>query len=168
MISILVPKRELGIINKSNSFDENSSKITVYIQFRTKKMWKRALTTWLIMMGMEILHGTTRITYLEPLLGEFRSRQIAVFTGSIIILTLVTILTPWLQIPYHLQLVVGLFWVFLTVIFEVTLGVAFGRSLEDIYSDFDVFHGGLLPIGLTFLLLSPFIGAKLLKRNKKE
>jgi hypothetical protein len=45
----------------------------------------RSLTIWLLIICAEILHGILRATLLVPIVGEFRSNQIGVFTGSAII-----------------------------------------------------------------------------------
>jgi len=50
----------------------------------------------------------------------------------------------------------------LTVLFELGFGhFVFGRSWESLGSDFDVLHGGLLPLGLLILTLSPLIATRL-------
>ena len=46
----------------------------------------RALAVWLVLICAEILHGIARGIFLVPHVGEFRSNQIGVLTGSIIIL----------------------------------------------------------------------------------
>jgi hypothetical protein len=43
------------------------------------------LVVWLILIVAEILHGIVRAVFLVPLVGDFRSSQIGVFSGSIII-----------------------------------------------------------------------------------
>jgi hypothetical protein len=53
-------------------------------------------------------------------------------------------------------------WVVLTVVFEVTFGRLVIRSLwERIRSDYDLAHGGLLPIGLMALAGSPLVASRL-------
>jgi hypothetical protein len=56
---------------------------------------------------------------------------------------------------------VGTVWLLLTLMFEI----AFGRdvmhaSWQRIGSDYDLRHGGLLPIGLLLLATAPLITAK--------
>ena len=48
----------------------------------------RCLAIWLLIISAEILHGILRAILLVPLVGEFRSNQIGVFTGSAIILVI--------------------------------------------------------------------------------
>jgi hypothetical protein len=56
---------------------------------------------------------------------------------------------------------VGLTWLALTVSFELGLGhYALGRSWAALASDYNILHGGLLPVGLAVLTFSPLIAAK--------
>jgi len=62
----------------------------------------------------------------------------------------------------HGRLAVGLVWVVLTVGVELLLGCwVLDHSWERILSDYDLRRGGLLPVGLAALALSPFIAAGL-------
>jgi hypothetical protein len=45
----------------------------------------RSFAIWLVLIAVEIIHGILRAIALVPLVGEFRSNQIGVFTGSAII-----------------------------------------------------------------------------------
>jgi len=48
----------------------------------------RGFIVWLIIILAESLHGAARRLLLEPYVGEFRAKQIAVFTGSAMILAI--------------------------------------------------------------------------------
>jgi hypothetical protein len=56
----------------------------------------RAFAVWLILICAEILHGFARGILLVPHVGEFRSNQIGVFTGSVIILIIALAFVRWL------------------------------------------------------------------------
>jgi hypothetical protein len=45
---------------------------------------------WLCIIIVEVLHGITRTLFLTPALGDFRARQVAVLTGSCLILIVAT------------------------------------------------------------------------------
>jgi hypothetical protein len=58
-------------------------------------------------------------------------------------------------------------WVLLTIFYEFTLGyLVFHRPLGEIASDFDLFHGRLLPIGLLVLLFAPLLAARVLRATR--
>jgi hypothetical protein len=123
----------------------------------------RAVVVWVLLMAAEVAHGVARTVWLAPVVGDFRARQIAVVSGSLLILTIVSLTIRWMQVPTMRLLVsIGLLWVFLTVAFEI----GFGRLVMDLSwtrlaSDYDVPEGGLLPIGLLVMALSPWLAARI-------
>ncbi len=124
----------------------------------------RAVVVWLLVIAVEIAHGAFRNKFLAPAVGDFRARQISVFTGSVLIF-LVTLLTiRWIAAASKQQLLaIGFLWVVLTIAFEVGLGRGVGISWHRILSDYDLVHGGLLPLGLLAMLFSPWAAARVRK-----
>lgn len=131
---------------------------------RTKaSIFTRALAIWLVLICAEMLHGIARGIFLVPHVGEFRSNQIGVFTGSIIILVIALAFVRWIGASRTTDLLaVGLLWLILTLAFEIGFGrFVVGASWERLAADYDVLEGGLLPFGMIVLLLSPLIAGKL-------
>lgn len=126
----------------------------------------RALAVWLVLIAVEFVHSILRTIFLVPVVGDFHSRQIGVFTGSLLILIVAYFLMPWLHAEHTKSLaLVGVLWLVLTVEFELGFGhFVFGRSWESLGTDFDIPHGGLLPVGLMVLAASPWIAARLQSR----
>lgn len=125
-------------------------------------MTLRAFLVWLVLMAAETVHGTLRQLLLAPRLGDRPARQVAVFTGSLLILSIVSLLFPRLRAEGNATLLrIGASWVGLTLVFEIGLGFLFGRPREEIFWDFNLAQGGLLPLGMLVLLLSPWIAARL-------
>lgn len=129
-------------------------------------LFKRALGVWFILIGVEFVHGTLRAIFLVPLVGDFRSRQIGVLTGSILILAVTYLLVPWLKIAERKPLVqIGALWVVLTVAFEFTLGhYVFGRSWANLASDYDILRGGFLLFGLAVMMFAPVVAVRMRRR----
>jgi hypothetical protein len=123
----------------------------------------KALAVWLLLILAEILHGILRGVLLVPHAGEFRSSQIGVFTGSLIILAIALTFVRWIGASRTSQLLgVGVLWLCLTLAFEFLFGrFVVGASWERLVSDYNVLEGGLLPIGMVILALSPWIAGKL-------
>lgn len=123
----------------------------------------RGLAVWCGLILVEIAHGIARRAWLEPVVGDFRARQIAVFTGSLLILGVAAACIRWVRpVGAGDAVRVGIVWLALTLAFEL----AFGRfvvhaSWPRIASDYDLRQGGLLPIGLLVLTFAPLIAAKL-------
>ena len=123
----------------------------------------RGLVVWVCIICVEVLHGIARTVFLEPVVGDFHARQVAVFTGSILILLVATLSIGWIRpAGTRAAICVGIVWLALTLAFEI----AFGRfvahaSWARIASDYDLPRGGLLPIGMLVLAGAPLIAAKL-------
>lgn len=122
----------------------------------------RGFLVWLVIIFAESLHGTARRFFLEPYVGEFRASQIAVFTGVAIILAIAWASVRWLHARSRSQLLgVGLLWLVLTLGFELLLGrLILGYSWERIGAEYNLLKGGLMPIGLLVLTVSPLVVAK--------
>jgi hypothetical protein len=126
-------------------------------------MLRRAIVVWLLVMAVEFVHGTLRWIFLRPRVGNFRSGQIGVFTGALLILLIVYICDPWLRARDNGErLQAGVLWVGLTLAFEFPFGhYVMHRSWESIGAEYDIIHGGLMPIGLAIFGLSSLLVKKL-------
>jgi hypothetical protein len=125
----------------------------------------RALAVWVVIIGAESLHGALRELLLKPAVGDFRARQIAVFTGMLIILGVAYAFSRWLRAATaRALLLVGLLWVALTLAFEFSLGMfVLGYSWARMLEDYDITRGGFLSLGMVVLMLSPLIATRLRK-----
>jgi hypothetical protein len=110
----------------------------------------------------ETLHGIVRGIFLAPVVGDLRSRQWGVPIGCAICLLIACLTSRWWQTTGRLsRLWVGLFWVVLTVLFEIALGRALGLGWDRILSDYNPMRGGFMLFGLAFMLASPLLAAAL-------
>ncbi len=127
-------------------------------------MIARGILIWLVIIMAEILHGIIRARFLVPRVGDWRARQIGVFTGSVIIFVISLLSVHWLHASSASQLLfVGLLWAALTSGFEFLFGRYVARySWERILSDFNLFRGGLMPLGLAAMGLCPLVAGLLL------
>ncbi len=117
---------------------------------------------WLLIIVVESVHGVLRNWLIAPAIGEFEARQAGVFIGSALILLVAWVMSPWLGLGGRAQFAgVGLFWVGLTLAFELSLGLMLGLSWERIASDYDIARGGLMPLGLIVLAFAPYAAARL-------
>jgi energy-converting hydrogenase Eha subunit A len=125
--------------------------------------WRRAIAVWLVLIGGEMIHGIVRSIVLTPRVGDKPARQIGVFTGSLVNLGITHLFIEWIGArTVRARLVIGVVWVVLTMVFEVAFGrLVVKSSWERIRSDYDLPHGGLLPIGLVALAGSPLVASRL-------
>lgn len=125
----------------------------------TSKVFLRAIVVWIVIILAETVHGIARIQILEPSVGEFRARQMAVFSGAAIIFLVTRSLIGWIGANGRYALVaIGLFWVVLTIAFELLIGrFVFGFSWQRIAAEYDITSGSLMPLGLVFLVFCPLL-----------
>ena len=123
--------------------------------------WLRAVGLWFLLMAAETLQGLWRVKVLALWMGDEFARDVVVFTGSLIILLITFACIDWIPArDTRTLLLVGSTWMVLTIGYEMALGrIAFDRSWSEIASDFDLFQGKLLPLGLVFLLFAPLLTA---------
>lgn len=123
----------------------------------------RSFALWLLILVAEIIHGILRAIVLVPMVGEFRSNQIGVFTGSAIILVIAYLTIRWTGAKRTNELLtVGFIWLMLIVAFEVLFGrFVVGLTWERLAADCNLLNGGLMPLGLLVLFFSPMIAVKL-------
>lgn len=122
----------------------------------------RCIIIWLFIVFAEIIHGVLRGVFLVPVVGDLRSRQIGVFTGSILILIIAFAFIRWIGAIGKRQLLgIGILWLILMLGFETAFGrFVIGLPWERIAFDYNMAKGGLLPIGMLVLAAAPLIAAK--------
>lgn len=123
----------------------------------------RGFLIWLVIAFAESIHGTLRQIFLAPLIGDFPARRIAFFTGMLLIYLIAYFSTRWISAPTIKSLfIVGLMWAILTLAFEFGLGFfVLGYSRERMFEDYDVSRGGFMGFGLLFMVLAPYLAARL-------
>ena len=120
--------------------------------------WLRVALVWMLIMLAETGHGVIREVFIAPVTGAMRARQLGVLIGCILIFVIAWLTARWMNVRTRReQLMVGAFWVGLTLIFEVALGRATGASWSRVFSDYNPLHGGLLLLGLAFMFLTPML-----------
>jgi hypothetical protein len=130
----------------------------------------RAFIVWGVIIGVETIHGILRTLLLLPMVGDFRARQISVFTGSVLILGVAYLFSDWIRALSKKQLItVGFMWVLLTVLFEMILGrLILDLPWTRITEDYDLSRGGLLGFGLLFMIAAPSLAQCLRSRSKNR
>ena len=128
-------------------------------------IYVKGTLVWCLIALIEVGHGILRARFLVPKVGDFRSRQIAVFTGSMLIAFVTFITFEWLNIENASQAIqIGFIWFILMFCFEMVLGhYVFKFSWKWLFNDFNILKGRLLIIGMFFLFLAPWLCGKLLR-----
>ena len=125
------------------------------------RFWVEGIGIWLMLMLAEAVNGTFRRIVLDPRLGDIHGRQIAVCTGSVLILLISAAMLPSLgRQPASRWWQLGGAWLGLGLAFEIGLGRVFGVSWARIAADFDPRQGGLLALGMIVIAVAPRLIAR--------
>jgi len=124
--------------------------------------WK-AIVVWIGIAVIEVGHGILRARFLARKVGDLRSRQIGVFSGSLLIFLIAYLSFDWLQLQSVKQAILaGVIWFVLMFCFEMLLGhYVFKFTWKWLLADFNFFKGRLLLFGMLFLMLTPWLIGKL-------
>lgn len=115
----------------------------------------RATLVWLLVIVAESMHGMLRHLLLSPE-AEFAMRQLSVLVGVVIIFAVTWVCLRWMRLrSAGGALAVGGLWAVLTLGFELALGALTG-GWDRVRADFDLLHGGLMPLGLLAMALTPW------------
>lgn len=126
-------------------------------------MLLRALLVWMVIAMAEVIHGILRIRLLNRRVGDHRARQIAVGTGSLLILAITWLTLPWVApTTTNDVFAIGTLWLVTMLAFEISLGrFVFHVTWAKIGADFDLRRGGLLGFGMLVLFLAPLLMGRL-------
>lgn len=118
---------------------------------------RRALAVLALIILAEVANGTVRQLLIMPLVGDFTARQIATGTGCVLILLIAWSTSRWLAATTRrAQWRVGALWLVLMLAFEVAVGrLVAGVPWERLAADYNLAQGGLLGLGMLWLLCAP-------------
>jgi hypothetical protein len=131
--------------------------------FGGKMLFLKSLAVWLVFIMVESLNGTIRILWLVPSVGDLWAHRISFVTGVAIVLAIATLSIQWLHASRISQFLgIGVLWMLLTFAFEMALGrFVFNYSWAQIAADYNLNQGGFTILGLVWLMLSPWLAAKI-------
>jgi len=118
---------------------------------------------WLLILGCAFVNGTLRETVLVPKLGNPSALILSGVLLSACILAVSLALVPRLgdlQVPHYLYF--GLFWLFLTLSFEIGFGrLLRHQSWSTLLEAYTFKNGNIWVLVLVVTVLAPLIVAKL-------
>ena len=125
-------------------------------------MLLKSLLIWLSIIPLAILNGGLRQRILEPLFGL----KIANPISGLILCTLIFIVSfifiPRLGIgDIKSYLIMGILWIFFTIVFETVLGLIMGNAFKEILNAYNITTGNLWLIVVIFIGITPFLIAKI-------
>lgn len=118
---------------------------------------------WVLFVGIAILNGAMREKFLVPSIGA----QLALPLSGILLSAFIFLITlgmvPFLNLSDPLSLwLVGIFWVFLLLIFEFIFGhYVMEEPWKKLLEQFNIFKGNLFLMVIVTTAVSPYVTAKL-------
>jgi hypothetical protein len=124
------------------------------------RLFLYAFVVWLVFVVLAVVNGTVRNQFYAPIVGEYAAHVIStailvgvIFAGTYIFLRILRIEYSQLDL-----LLIGVFWVALTVLFEFGFGhYVAGHSWEKLLADYNVLNGRLWSLVLVADLLAPLL-----------
>jgi hypothetical protein len=125
----------------------------------------KSFLVWLLFIPLAIANGALRDLVLTPALGDTLGRAVSSLTLSLLILGLTLLLVKRLGVDTRAAyLVVGVFWLILTLLFEVSFALlVMGHPMDELLKDYDIFRGRLWLIVLVTMLFAPLLASKMRK-----
>lgn len=126
----------------------------------------RSFLLWLLFIPLAMANGVLRDLVLAPAWGDAVGRALSSVTLSLLILGLTLLLVRRLGVGTRAgYLAVGLFWLVLTILFELSFFVlVMGHPMDELLADFDLFRGRLWLLVLTTTLFAPLLAGALRRR----
>ncbi|ABG57734.1 hypothetical protein [Cytophaga hutchinsonii] len=123
---------------------------------------------WFPMFFIAILNGTARDLGYKKYLSEIAARQLSTFTLLILIgMYIFFVIKKYPPASSTKALLLGLFWMLLTLDFEFGFGLYRGNTWIQLLDDYNMFRGHLWLLVPVWLTLAPYIFFKMGKRNRK-
>jgi TRAP-type mannitol/chloroaromatic compound transport system permease small subunit len=126
----------------------------------------KSFIIWLLFIPLAVANGALRDLVLIPALGETAGRAVSSLALSLLILGLTLLLVRRLgDLTRAGYLVVGLFWLVLTLLFEFSFALlVMGHPMDALLKDYELFRGRLWLIVVTTTFFAPLLAAKMRKR----
>ena len=126
------------------------------------KVATKALVVWVAILALAVANGTFREAVLTPKLGTTPALILSGLLLSLLTLAATYLLLPWLGIRRPGQLLlIGLFWLALTVVFEFSFGLLRGEALTALLEAYRFKDGNIWLVVLAVTTAAPWLAAKL-------
>lgn len=127
-------------------------------------MWKYILA-WLPMIFIAIANGFFREKFLTNQLNGLQAHQMSSVSMIVLLGIYVWVLFKrWLPESSNQAIIIGLVWLFLTVIFEFLFGYyVAGHSWEKLLRDYNMFQGRIWVLVLIWITIAPYLVYRLLR-----
>lgn len=126
-------------------------------------VWFKAAVLWLLILVLAILNGALREKLLLPAVGSFAGQLISGTLLCIFTFAVAFFATPWYgTLTARQYLLLGLFWLLLTVVFEFCFGrFVSHKTWAELFAAYTFQGGNIWPIVLLVAFIAPWLGARI-------
>jgi len=127
-----------------------------------------AFGVWVIFGVLAIINGVIRNRFYAPITGKYKAHVISTIIAICFVVAGTYLFLRFIGIEYsNLELLlVGVFWVISTIIFEFIFGhYVIGNPWEKLVADYNILKGRVWSLFLLTELVSPLLIGMLLKRG---
>lgn len=122
----------------------------------------KAITVWLLILGGAFGNAALRELLLIPWLGKVRGLTLSGTLLSALVLLIGWLCLPWLGTRRAPELAaIGVGWCLLTIVFDLLMGRAQGKSTAQLLDAYLFRNGNIFPAVLLVTLAAPYAAAKL-------
>ena len=119
----------------------------------------RYVLVWIPMLAIAVANGALRQLVFVKGLSEPHAHQLSTLTGAIFIGAFIWfIIRKWPPSSGEHALLIGLVWVFLTIIFESSIGLSIQhRTILQVLHEYNLFAGRVWVLMLVWLAVAPWL-----------
>lgn len=131
------------------------------------KIFLFALGIWFIFIIAAILNGVLRNSFIAPKVGEHAGHVFSTIILICVILVGTYLFISNLNINYTKTdlLLVGAFWLILTILFEFIFGhYVIGHSWSKLFADYNILKGRVWSFVLLITFIAPYLMSFVLKK----
>jgi hypothetical protein len=119
----------------------------------------RIIGVWLVIAGLMVVNGVSRVAVLYPLLGHSLGDVISPLLGIVIVIGASRPFLHGSEMVAESPWLVSAVWLTLTIAFEVFLGRSTGLSWNAIGAQYAIWEGELWPLVVISVGAAPFVWA---------
>lgn len=125
--------------------------------------WLKALLLWFIILALAILNGMLREELLIPAVGGVAAFIASGVILAICIFAVALTASPWYgPLTSHQWLLIGAFWLLLTLVFEFGFGrIVQHKTWIELFQAYTFREGNIWPMVLIVTFISPWLAAKI-------
>jgi hypothetical protein len=128
-------------------------------------LYLKSFGIWIILAVSAIVVATFRVGVLLPPFGEQTAHQLGTLLYLIVQFIIIYLFIRKMRIKdVKTLLVIGFFWVAITIIFEFVFGhFVMGHPWQKLFADYNLFNGRLWVLVLLNNLAAPLISGRMIK-----